>query len=203
MKNPPDFPSHLSYPPNHPAGNNWQYRGNKWSPGKVIPVYAVTDGGSWSICENKEPSGYFLHYAELVPLPAEPDYASREYQLSVIAAALDKRMCQFEAVEHDGWIDEPNAWNITMYVWQGIRVRIKPSEPVKPETVPLEAGDVPPGSAIKDTADCVTYRMVTGTNFDGVYFGEEYQTFDSLQKKGRLILRPGSSEWTHCEKEAK
>lgn len=80
--------------------------------------------------------------------------------------------------------------------------------PESPKMVPLEASDVPPGSYIKQRSNPYWSSVIT-VNPHGVVsapfgFGLELTTapFQLLFTEGWLILRPGSTTWQKCEKEA-
>lgn len=75
----------------------------------------------------------------------------------------------------------------------------------EPRRIPLCAGDVPPGSAISTTAGRESWWMVTWVgNYvccaNAIAGGPV--TFQRLMDDGFTILRPGSTEWVECWKEA-
>lgn len=80
--------------------------------------------------------------------------------------------------------------------WAHTRTRRPLPEPV--EYVPLEPGDVPPGSAVRKIGN-QTWRLVTRVEED--CFGTSAGTFDWCDLAERCeILRPGSTTWEPCKK---
>lgn len=78
--------------------------------------------------------------------------------------------------------------------------------PVEPKLVPLEPQDIPPGSVFRKPTDGYTFYTpvcvsspLCGVYFaDTINFGHSYaELMDDWQ-----ILRPGTTEWVACSKEA-
>lgn len=81
--------------------------------------------------------------------------------------------------------------------------------PAKPKLVPLEAGDVPPGSVFRwHNWTAASYRtpleVYESTGVMMIRGGEiKPHSWDELKEDGWLIKRPGSADWQPCSKEEK
>lgn len=74
-----------------------------------------------------------------------------------------------------------------------------PAPPPEPEYVPLEASDVPPGSALRDRPTNPTWGLIIGVDLDALYDSEnDRHSFKELFDGKWQILRPGSPNWEPC-----
>lgn len=92
--------------------------------------------------------------------------------------------------------------------YEGFFYRTRRPLPSEPRIVPLCASDVPPGSFIRKAGWAAnTWDAVLAVTSKGVYSGfhvcnPQFRMWEQLKCGGWQILRPGSSTWEACSKEA-
>lgn len=181
------FPSHLPPLPEPPAGHRWVFYGENAQVGSYFDkrngAFLGEDDKAWTVFKDHFANPAMGCYvAELAPIPTDPDYASREYQKTVLDAAWDGVPCQYFNPGNDFWIDDVGWHSVASSIAQGLRVRIKPVKPAK-KRIPLTAEDIPAVCWVRcGSKGTCTDRLVLGVSCNEITF------LDMSEKQGARVM---------------
>jgi hypothetical protein len=134
----------------------------------------------------------------------EPEYATRESKLAVLAHSLDGKMCEIKS--GDTWQDCAGVSNVAQFIHWGYSARVKPT----PKRVPLEAKDVPTVCWLRmpsENPHMITNRLIIAIKTDAVFFLDGSQVGGWAERSFKEIYSWEYSvdrvNWFPCSKEEK
>ena len=163
---------------------------------EALPVLNAIDGGAaWQHYSRK---GWLDAAASDDPIRViscqwdirlKPEAKPEKWAAEKAAFAAGKTIQMKSSI--NGWVDMEGE-----IAWNGPEYRVKP----EPTYIPLNASDVPPGSALRWTGQHGSWSLITEILDGRVKGASGRYSFSELMEKCE-ILRPGEAEWKPCRKE--